>query len=265
MDFEPFGRSLLHIAADLGFRTMVVKLLGIYGEEETMYMPTRYSFQTALGCAARHGHIEVVRILAPNPTPSPELSHSLYRGHALIEAVQVENSKISGYLISAGVDVNFRHTGSALRHPTSRNQLASVQFLLASGDDPNLNMPLLTAARYGRLDIVQALVEGGADINIRDISHRNVLLESTSIELLLFFLEHGADPNNADYEGNTALHIACGSGTMNMARLSRTAVDLALTNEMPEVVEILEPYVRTPALQAKIARWWGKREKTESQ
>ncbi|KAJ7689643.1 ankyrin repeat-containing domain protein [Mycena olivaceomarginata] len=144
-------------------------------------------------------------------------------------------------------------------------------------------MPLLTAARYGRLDIVQALVEGGADINIRDISHRNVLLESTSIELLLFFLEHGADPNNADYEGNTALHIACGKrhdeyGTAFVQLLCdfgavpdktndrrRTAVDLALTNEMPEVVEILEPYVRTPALQAKIARWWGKREKTESQ
>jgi ankyrin repeat protein len=132
------------------------------------------------------------------------------------------------------------------------------------------------------LDIVQALVEGGADINIQDISHRNVLLESTSIELLLFFLEHGADPNNADYEGKTVLHAACEQhnvyGTAFVQLLcefgavpdktndqGQTAVDLALTNGTPEVVKILEPYVQTPALQAKIARWWEKREKTESQ
>ncbi|KAJ7361119.1 ankyrin repeat-containing domain protein [Mycena albidolilacea] len=259
---------------------MVARLLGIYAEE-MVYKPTmRNSRLTALGCAARHGHIEVVHLLAPTSTTSPESSHRDYLGSALVEGVQAGNIKISEYLISAGVDVNFRHTGSALWHATSRNQLASVQLLLASGADPDLGRPLFTAARYGRLDIVQALVEGGADINFRDIAGRNVLPHTTSIELLLFFLEHGADPNDADYEGNTALHAACEQhnvyGTAFVQLLCefgavpdktndqrRTAVDLVLTNGTQEVVKILEPYVQTPALQAKIARWWESRETIE--
>jgi hypothetical protein len=113
MDFEPFGRSLLHIAADLGFRTMVVKLLGMYGEE-MVYRRRHMSCQTALGCAAQHGHIEIVHLLTSVPTPSPIFSRSLYLGDALINAVQAGNAEISEYLISVGADVNFQNMGSAL-------------------------------------------------------------------------------------------------------------------------------------------------------
>ncbi|KAJ7361118.1 ankyrin repeat-containing domain protein [Mycena albidolilacea] len=279
LDFQPDGASLLHIAARLGFRPMVVKLLGMYGEE-MVYRPTAgYPFQTALSYAAQHGHIEIVHLLAPVPTSSPVFSRSLYLGGALIKAVRAGNAEISEYLISVGADVNFQNICSALWYAASSNQLASVQLLLAAGADPNLCLPfpLFTAARFGYLDIVQALVDGGADINDRDISNCNVLVQVPSIELLLFFLEHGVDPNNADDEGNTVLHAVCGKqhnkyGTAFVQLLCEfgaipdktnihgwTAADSALTNGTPEIVEILEPYVQTPALQAKISRWREKR------
>jgi hypothetical protein len=54
MDF--CGSSLLHIAADLGFQTMIVKLLGMY--DEMVYRRRYMSSQTALGCAVWRGDME---------------------------------------------------------------------------------------------------------------------------------------------------------------------------------------------------------------
>jgi ankyrin repeat protein len=107
---------------------------------------------------------------------------------------------------------------------------------------------------------------------------KNVLLECTNIELLRFFLERGVDPNNEDRDGNTTLHTVCGKWHADYGELLcqfgavpdktnsilRTTVDFALTNGLPHIVEIVEPYVQTPALQARISRWWERRKKAET-
>ena len=42
-------------------------------------------------------------------------------------------------------------------------------------DDKNGDIPLLLAARYGKLEVFRYLTEEGADINIRDVHTNNVL------------------------------------------------------------------------------------------
>jgi ankyrin repeat protein len=206
-----------------------------------------------------------------------------------MEAVNAKNVEISAYLISEGADVNFMGIFTPLYCAVAANTPALVQLLLASGAHPDGHtkascpfIPLCIAAHLGYLDIAQVLVEGSADIHMRGPRPKNMLLECTNIELLRFFLERGVDPNNEDRDGNTTLHTVCGKwhaeyGTAFIELLCqfgavpdktnsilRTTVDFALTNGLPHIVEIVEPYVQTPALQARISRWWERRKKAET-
>jgi ankyrin repeat protein len=118
---------------------------------------------------------------------------------------------------------------------------------------------------------MQALVDGGADIHVRDRWDRNVFFHQMSIELFRFFLVRGVDPNQRDYAGNTALHRVCGKEHAAYEKGSvellcqfgavpdkpnddgKTAVGLAMENRFSAIVKILEPFVQNPDLQAKIA------------
>ncbi|KAJ7876104.1 hypothetical protein B0H14DRAFT_2714611, partial [Mycena olivaceomarginata] len=69
----------LHIAASMGCVGMVVKLLGICGEETAH---RRIEGLTALDHAAREGHLEIVRLLAS--IPIPKSSSTVHDGLVLL-------------------------------------------------------------------------------------------------------------------------------------------------------------------------------------
>ncbi|KAF8204496.1 ankyrin repeat protein, partial [Mycena galopus ATCC 62051] len=91
-----------------------------------------------------------------------------------------------------------------------------VQFLLASGADPNLQH---SAARFPPIlfqatntDVAHLLLDAGANIHAQDNSARNVLahmMDKPDVSLLQFFLERGVDPNHEDHFKQTPLHHAC--------------------------------------------------------
>lgn len=59
------------------------------------------------------------------------------------------------------------------------------------------------------LDIVQYLVENGADINRSNFNGGTCLINSVqSVELCQFLIKHGADVNAQDIQSKTALHYA---------------------------------------------------------
>ncbi|KAF8204491.1 ankyrin repeat-containing domain protein [Mycena galopus ATCC 62051] len=288
--------SLLHIAAGLGHRAMVVKLLGIEDIMATVHSRESTDL-TALDYAARDGHLEIVKLLAPIPIPMPssdvppdsddfELeTQERYLSIALMESLGDGNLEVVQYLISEGASPNFLdenfYTGTALYRAASTANLALVQLLLASGADPNIHAlykfpPLFNAST---VDVRQALVEAGADINAKDEQSRNILAYRTGdVELLRFALERGVDPNNVDDFGRTPLHYACcvadiyagapveillqfGATTVEKAGDERkTPVDLAMDRGKSEVVNMLEPLVRDPGLKARIATWWKEME-----
>ena len=70
---------------------------------------------------------------------------------------------------------------------------------------------LMLAALEGQTETVKRLLEGGADINVRDDEGRTALmfavtnLHTDSVKALL---EHGADVNTRNNDGCTALILA---------------------------------------------------------
>ncbi|KAJ7819961.1 ankyrin repeat-containing domain protein [Mycena olivaceomarginata] len=183
--------------------------------------------------------------------------------------------------LGEGAAVNFAPSNrvTPLYCAASTGNLELVQFLLASGADPDLRAqygipPLFNAAG---LDIVRALLAAGANIHAKGRESQNVLplVVDKSVEMLRFFLEHGVDPNHEDVFGRTPLHYACqrnvtapvelllqfGAATVEKADgAGRTPVDHAMRTASLKVIKVLQPLVQNSDLEAKIARWWKKRE-----
>ncbi|KAJ6520450.1 ankyrin repeat-containing domain protein [Mycena sanguinolenta] len=291
--FQYNACSVLHIAAGMGHRTMVVKLLAMHGAEmkERVHARRGLNRWTALDYAARLGHLEITRILAPIPWPGPRVdggppadpdpvqAHREYLSVALIHSVRAEKTEVSEYLVSEGADVFKSLNGTPLYHAAATKNVGLVQFLLAAGVDPNRHdndfIPLFNATCLRNLDVVQALLLGGADIHVKNRNSLNVLSCCTDVESLRFFLERGVDPNLAEPSGDTPLHHACGAEEAEFAQASVelllefgaatvdkpgrrgfTPVDIAIREGYTEIVELLEPLVQNPELKIKIASWW---------
>jgi ankyrin repeat protein len=273
----------------MGARSAVVKLLEMYGEEMMAKVHARRDRWTALDYAAHNGHVDVVGILAPIPLPcsapediseesnsdEPE-TQAEYLSHGLLQSARAGNLEISQYLISEGAQINFINDyfsgNTPLSSAAGADNLGLVQLLLASGADPNLSaacgrVPIFAATS---LDVLRALVDAGANIHAEDNRSRTVLVLVRDIELLRFFLEHGADPNHQDFLGETPLHCACrrsqkacvelllqfgAAASVEFKANGRTPVNIAMRRGTPEVVKILEPFVQDPEFKREIAKW----------
>ena len=109
-----------------------------------------------------------------------------------------------------------------------------VQFLLGKGALPGhppdrwvettrVIAPLLYAAYYDRVDIGRVLLEHGANVNAEGFRHRDSALQVASGRGHLAFAEmllaHGADVNERNDIGETALMDACEQGYLAVVRL----------------------------------------------
>ena len=89
--------------------------------------------------------------------------------------------------------------------------------------------PLHSAVDYMDLEMVQVLVDCGADVNARDDAGRTPLnftlcgwwptRRPTNPGVVRWLLDHGADPNARNKNGETSLHLALASGRVEIARL----------------------------------------------
>ena len=83
--------------------------------------------------------------------------------------------------------------------------------------------PLWYAVSYGHLEIINALLKNGLDLNLtneyskRTILHKAVSSSATEIgAIILAPLKHGADPLAIDDHGMTAWHAAAASGNLKV-------------------------------------------------
>ena len=101
-----------------------------------------------------------------------------------------------------------------------------ARFLCRKGSSVNVrgkfgNSPL-HCANVMDLEMVQALLDCGADVNARNNDGYTPLIYaslSTNIEVFRLLLNHGADPNVRYDDGNTLLHAALRFRMTEMARL----------------------------------------------
>lgn len=121
---------------------------------------------------------------------------------------------------------------TALMWAAAGNHVAVVKALVEAGSDLAARSqggftPLLFAARAGAIDVARLLVEAGADVNavtpdghspllvaaasidaVTGSDYRLVISQSPHEEFALYLLDHGADRNQPNQFGMTALHFA---------------------------------------------------------
>lgn len=123
-----------------------------------------YDFEDAILKAANYGGNDVLRYLIN--TVGSEISDDFYNS-AYISAAKNGNIKGVEIFLDYGVNVDVNN-GSALTNSIRENNKDMVQYLLLKGADPNgYNddaSPLTKAVYYANIDIVNTLLEYGAEI-----------------------------------------------------------------------------------------------------
>jgi len=179
-----------------------------------------YFGRTALMEAAWKGHTEAMQILinagadlnATDMMCSTALNYAAGEGH--LEAVQI--------LIKADADINYQSDGetfTALISAAREGHADVVRALLDAGAQLELNRYGKTALIYASekngvdpLEVVQILIEAGADVNARDDKYGGTALMRAAgagqREIAMYLLEAGADANAKDEDGRTALMYA---------------------------------------------------------
>ncbi|WP_297246066.1 ankyrin repeat domain-containing protein [uncultured Brachyspira sp.] len=147
---------------------------------------------------------------------------------------------ITELLIEKGADIEARNVDgiNALVYAVSLNDEEMVKFLLEKGADANTvceiknehtdisPTPLMNAAYKGNTNIINMLLENGADINYTTDYGMTALMYAASFnqfEAAKVLLENNADTSITDEDGYTAL-------------------DLAKSEDYKDIVELLKKY-----------------------
>ncbi|KAI0272290.1 ankyrin repeat-containing domain protein [Gloeopeniophorella convolvens] len=198
---------------------------------------------SALQEAVSEGKLNIVELLL-NHGAGVNAEGGLYDGSALQEAVSKRNPEIIQLLLDHGADVNAPggRYGSALQEVASNGNLEIVLLLLDHGANANapggeyhgtlldrgadVNAPddfhgsvLQKAVSNGRLDIVQLLLNHGADVNVKGGTLQEAASKGNR-DIVLLLLDHGADVNaKGGLYGGSALQEAASNGNLDIIQL----------------------------------------------
>lgn len=115
----------------------------------------------------------------------------------------------------------------------------------------NNDTALMLAVGYGRLDLVNRLMDAGADPKVKDSSGRDVLLHlcfsgygNSSLVLSLvdkMIVDLGCDINTTDNDGNNILHYTLEEEKLNYVSkyLSKRGIDLNHKNNQKQIPLII--------------------------
>src|SRR6478609_5930232 len=167
---------------------------------------------TPLMLAATAGNAEMVRLLLDAGAPANEANEE---GQTPLMAAAAQGQpQMIRLLLSKGAEANERST---VRDWQRR--------VTAEGRPKDMSRggltPLLFAAREGCIACMQALLDGGADINLPDPDGGTPLilaLLNFNWNAAKFLVEHGADVNLWDLSGQTPLYAAVDMNTLPVGR-----------------------------------------------
>lgn len=199
---------------------------------------------------------------------------------ALMILARTDNVEAARFLIRHGANVNARERlmgQTALMWAAARSEPEMVGLLLRSGANPNVRSeynterrqitsepriqarptggftPLIYAARAGCIACAQALVAGGATLNLTDPDGETPLLIATEnfhFDLAAYLLKQGADPNRWDWWGRTPLYAAVDLDTLPYGgRPDHVSLDNTSSLEM---IELLLAAGANPNAQLKL-------------
>jgi ankyrin repeat protein len=193
-----YGSSPLAEAARVG-NVNFVKLLLDAGADSNR---ANADGETPLMLAARTGMVNVAELLVRRGA-DVNARENFRNQTSLMWAAAGNHPEIVAFLISKGAEVNARAQANDWA-----NQMTSeprVQYRPTGG-----LTPLLYAARNGCRACVEALVKGGADIDLPNPDGMTPLMmaiDNSHYEIALYLLAQGANPHTWDWWGRTALYV----------------------------------------------------------
>lgn len=205
--FDPFGKTMLSIAAEDG-NNNIVKLLLDKGAGINALSKNGW---TALKRAADSGHVETVKLLLDSRADiTIKDVHRMTAFHNAAENGHIEVLKL---LLTYGADINeFDGFGcTALYHAS--NDYETTEFLLKSGAkdicaSAEQSIPaLISASREGNLRVVDLLLNYNSDVNFKDGNGSTALHQAANsghVDVIKLLLKRGANPLMKDEYGETA-------------------------------------------------------------
>ena len=169
--------------------------------------------ETALMFAAALDRVDIVRLLVARKADTSVASTFVdLKALALPEPPTAQSGRAAA---AVGGGAEAEDTPAASRGPKKPPQIAGVnrpyrynELIGAQGGLTALHF----AARQGNLKSVEALVDGGANVNAVSPADRTTPLLIATIngqfDLAMYLLAHGADPNLASDAGTTPLYAA---------------------------------------------------------
>lgn len=202
-----FGLSPLDYAINVSAPTETLqKFVGNFDEKNSRGM-------TALRDAVRLNKTDMVKFLLLH---NADLTETDNDGNDILMYAVITNSPIEMIedIIAAGGDVNTKNSleQTPLSAALAQKNAELVKLLIKSG--ANVKMPdgqnILHYAYEKKvpLDTLKELIDSGIDINAVDAEGDNLLLKAlknNDEQTVLFALENGADINQKDNEGETAV------------------------------------------------------------
>lgn len=204
-------------------------ILGSAGGTNVNYKTSGTFRETALHCAVREGHTDVVAVLLDKGaniqvTDDPSGCTPLERAirHGLYD--------LALFLVQRGADVRSRNkrTGATMLHEAVKSgSIRLVRFLLDhAGAAKDVNTPdgdgWTPLYVVEDVSILLSLLEHGADVNYENTLGWTPLHSAVTAgrsEVVYYLLEHGADVSAPSIQGWTALHEASEYGHRDIVQM----------------------------------------------
>jgi len=192
-----FGSSPLAEAARVANANLVGMLLDAGADAKR----ANEDGETPLMLAARTGAVKVAELLVQHGADVN--AHERFRDQtALMWAAAENRPEMVAFLISKGAAVNVR--AKANDWPNQITSEPRVQYRPTGG-----LTPLLYAARVGCQGCVEALIKGGADVDLPNPDGMTPLMmaiDNSHYNVARYLLDHGANPHTWDWWGRTPLY-----------------------------------------------------------
>ncbi|GAW25509.1 hypothetical protein SAMD00023353_0800260 [Rosellinia necatrix] len=218
----------MHVACQLGWTQCVAILL----QHDASPSNASGAVETPIGLAIENGHINVVRALLEHD--SSLVDHCR---RPFVQAARRGLTEMVKFLCEARVDTSYKDLlgQTALHKACIFGRMDLVEYLLDKGKafvdakDKSDRTPLYFAAERGHLDVVNCLLQHGADKNSIDRRYETALFKPAGnghIKVVDRLLSAGTDATKLDRWQRTPLRFAAMRGQLEIVRmlLDRTEI-----------------------------------------